>query len=117
MSADFELKWEWPADRTPDEKILVQIDAIKKESSGFLGLLKSPSIADSMPDAQIVTGKIISASQTKTATTFKLVAPQLEIESIKPGHYAVMGIINHSICICMVPVERKDIDPETVNCL
>lgn len=39
MSAEIELKWEWPANRTIDYKLLVKIDSVDKKNRDSLGFL------------------------------------------------------------------------------
>ena len=43
MSADVHLIWEWPADRTVQQKVLIKGTDVKKEESGFFGFEKTPS--------------------------------------------------------------------------
>ena len=116
MSADIELQWEWPAERSSEQKILVQIEKIKAKGGGFFGIGKSPSIADNLPDAQVVSGKILNTNERLDGKSFSLTVPKLEIESIKSGSYAVLGLVENTICICITPVASRDTNLSAVGC-
>ena len=116
MTADIELKWEWPANRATESKLLIQIDKVKKQGSGLFGVLKSPSLVDGFPDPQELTGNIVNANSSLNGKSVKLVLPLLEIEGIKAGSYAMLGIIKNTTCICIVPVDNKDADLNAINC-
>lgn len=116
MSADIELNWEWPAERPSEQKVLVQVNNIKEQGGGFFGVLKSPSLANSLPDAQVLSGKVINTDKSLDGKSITLIVPKLEIESIKSGDYVVMGIVQEKICICITPVNSKDIDISSIAC-
>jgi hypothetical protein len=116
MSADIELNWEWPADRTAEKKLLIKIDSVKKESAGFFSIQKSPSLASSLPDPKIVIGTVISNDSDLNGKRVKVVAPTLEIEDLNPNAYAVIGIVETNTCICIIPVASKETDLTNINC-
>ena len=117
MSASIELNWEWPADRAPEEKLLVLVNTVKKEGSGLFGLKKSPSLVSSIPDPMIVEATVVSSNSAFKGQTIRVVVPKLEIEGITVNTYAVLGVVESSTCICIVAVASKDVDLNTVNCL
>ncbi len=116
MSADIELKWEWPAERTVEERILIKVDKIKLQSSGFFGIRKSPSLAASIPGPTVVFGVIQGNNKLTAGKTLSVVVPKLEIEPLNSGGYAVLGLVETDICICIVPVKSANIDISSVNC-
>lgn len=116
MSADIELNWEWPADREIEQRILIKIDKIKAQGSGFFGITASPSIASSVPDPTIITGTVLSEDKLISGKSLSVVAPKLEMESLSVGGYAVVGIVKTDICICLVPVDSASTDISSINC-
>lgn len=116
MSADIELSWEWPAERAIEDRILVKVESVKPKSAGLFGILNSPSLAGSLPDPIIVSGVVINSDNKLNGKSIQVVAPKLEIENIKKGIYAMLGIVENTICICIVPVENKDSDLNNIKC-
>jgi hypothetical protein len=39
-----------------------------------------------------------------------------EIEGIKTDSYVVLGIVDNDTCICIVPVDGKDADLNSISC-
>ncbi|WP_185231141.1 hypothetical protein [Teredinibacter franksiae] len=116
MSADIELNWEWPADRQIEQRVLIKIEKIKEQGSGFFGLKKSPSLAASVPDPVVITGTVLGEDKLIAGKTISVVAPKLEVESISAGGFAVAGIVETDICICLVAVESANADISAINC-
>ena len=116
MSADIELKWEWPADRKIEERILIKVDTIKAQGSGLFGIKASPSLAASVPDPMTVTGTVQGDDVITAGQTLSVVVPKLEIESLNSGGYAVIGLVETDVCICIVPVESAGVDIASINC-
>lgn len=116
MSADIEFDWEWPADRVIEDKVLIKITHIKKEGTGLFGIKQSPSLAKSLPDPQVISGVVVNSNSSLDVKSVKLVVPQLEIEGIKAGTYAMLGIVSDTTCICIVPVDNKETDLSNINC-
>ncbi len=116
MSTDVELKWEWPANRKVDRKILVKITGLKKQGGGLLGIKKSPSIVDNLPDPVLVSGIIINNNSESDEKIVSVIVPELEVKDIDKNSYTVWGLVDNSICICIVPVKDKNVDLEQVDC-
>jgi len=116
MSADIKLSWEWPAERAIEDRILVHVESVKPKSAGLFGIMNSPSLASSLPDPIIVSGVVIDSNSKLNGKSIQVVAPKLEIENIKKGIYAMFGIVENTICICIVPVENKDSDLNSIKC-
>ncbi len=116
MSADIELNWEWPADRVIEDRILIKITDIRKASSGLFGIKKSPSLANSLPDPQVISGVVVNSGSSIDTKSVKLVAPQLEIQEVKAGSYVMLGIVSSTICICIAPVDNKETDLSSISC-
>lgn len=116
MSADLELRWEWPADRQVQNKLLVRVTNIKEQGGGLFGINKSPSIADNLPDPVILTGTIIKSSNNTDGKTVSIVVPKPEIESINSGDHGLFGLVNGSVCICIKPVGSTEVELDTITC-
>ena len=116
MSADIELKWEWPAERKVTDRLLIKVDSIKEKGTGFFGVGGSPSIADNIPDPVVISGTVTKGSQFTDGKSLMVVTPKLEVESIKKDSYVVLGIVEKDICICIVPVESSEVDVSTIDC-
>jgi len=116
MAADIDLKWEWPANSAIEHKLLVKVDDIAKQGSGFFGVKKSPSLAASLPDPYIISGSVENSDNKLHGKTVSLVAPKLEIGNIHKGAYVVFGLVDSTTCTCIVPVTNTDIDLKSINC-
>ncbi len=116
MSADIELNWEWPAQRAVKDKILVQIKSIEKPSSGLFGIKKSPSLIANLPDPYTISGTVINTDTKLHGENVKITMPKLEIENVKEGSYAMLGMIGNTTCICIVSVDSKDTDLNSISC-
>lgn len=116
MAADIDLKWEFPADREANEKLLVKIEKIKKESGGLFGTKKSPSLVDAFPEATRVSGVILSEDKNIKGKSVELVLPGLELEGIAKNGFAMLGLVDTNTCICIKPVESESVDLSKVSC-
>lgn len=116
MSADIELKWEWPADRAVEDRILIRVENVKAQGSGIFGLKKSPSFASNIPEPTIITGVVQNKDEVIGGKSVKVVAPKPEIGKTESGNYAVLGVVDKDTCICIVPVASADVDIEKINC-
>lgn len=116
MSADIELTWEWPADRTVEQKLLVKILDVKKEGPGLFSFKKTPSFASNLPDPVTVKAKLVNQEGSLKDKTIELTLPTLELESIKANDFAVLGVVESKICICVTHVESENVDVNKVSC-
>lgn len=116
MSADIELNWEWPADRPIEQRILIKVDKIKAQGSGFFGMKTSPSLAANLPDATIVNATVLGGDKLLSGKSLSVVVPKLEIDLLTTGGYAVVGIVETDICICIVPVDSPNADISSLVC-
>ncbi len=89
-------RWEWPADRKPDTRLLAKVSRLEKNSEGFFGINRSPSIAANLPDAQVMTGHIVDGNQ-----KFTLILPKVEAANISVNDYVALGILGNDVCICI----------------
>ena len=116
MSADIELKWEWPADRKITDRLLIKVDSIRPKSSGFFGVGGSPSLAESVPDPMILSGVVTKGGDFTDGKSIRVVVPKLEIGIIKRSTYAMLGIVEKDTCICIIPVDSPDTDISQLDC-
>ena len=101
-------KWEWPANRTPEIRLLAKITKLEKQKESLFGTNKSPSIAGNLPDAQVLTGNIIDGREKLADQTFTLVLPKVEAANISVNDYVALGIIDNDICICIAKVPSSE---------
>jgi hypothetical protein len=116
MSADIELTWEWPADRTVEQKLLVKIVDIQKGSPDFFNFIKTPSFANNLPDSITVKAMLIGQETDLKNKTIKLTLPTLELEPIKIDDFAIIGVVDNKICICIEHVESENTDTTKILC-
>lgn len=115
MSADIELTWEWPADRTAEQKLLIKVLDVK-DNSGLFSFNKTPSIANNLPDPVTVSAKLMTQEGNLKNKTIELSLPKLELRSIKTGGLAILGIMEGKICICIKPVAAENVDVGKISC-
>ncbi|HTF96673.1 MAG TPA: hypothetical protein VL995_11115 [Cellvibrio sp.] len=116
MSADMQLIWEWPADRTVEQNLLIKVIDVEKENTGIFGFEKTPSFVGNLPDPVTVTAKVISQEADLKEKTIKIFLPKLELKSIKKDDFAVIGIVDNKVCICIRHVESENMDVSGVSC-
>jgi hypothetical protein len=92
------IKWEWPAKRKVSRYLFVRLDRLEKDSGGVLGIGNSPSLADAIPDAIKLHGKVIRGSE-KDPTEVTLRAPGPELPELKVGDRVALGLLNDDVCI------------------
>ena len=95
-----QYKWEWPADRKPQTRILIKVTKLEKQGEGFLGIKKSPSIATNLPDAMILEGTVVQSDTGISVHTVELTVPKVEIPDIAVGDKVALGFIANKVCIC-----------------
>jgi hypothetical protein len=96
------LKWEWPAGRAVETKLLVQVRSISKASKGFLGIGASPSFADALPDATDIVASVVAGPAALLGSTVSLRVPGAEVKTLAQDRYAALGLVNNdTICTCI----------------
>lgn len=104
------LKWEWPAGRQADSKVLVRIGKIAKASKGFFGIGASPSLADALPDATDVTATVVAGPDALAGKTVTLGLPGMEAARLKTGELAGFGLLaDGALCICVAAAPSQDV--------
>lgn len=116
MSNYLELKWEWPANRDIESKVLVKIDSLEETSSGLFSIGKSPSLASNLPDPYTLKGTVLKSTSRFEEKSIQLIAPKLEIENIQPGKAAMLGLVDGKTCICIVAVDDHNSNLDDINC-
>jgi hypothetical protein len=97
---ELELKWVWKG--TAAAKAIVEIEAIEKEGGGLFGLRRSPSMADYLPEARVLTGVVLAS--TATAKRIRLRIPQKELPPVAAGDRVALALTGENTCFCIVPV-------------
>jgi hypothetical protein len=98
------LSWQW--NRPASHVILVAVDGIAAESGGFFGILRSPSIADALPDAQVLNGRILATDPGSAGRPVIMRIPKHELPALAPGQHVAIGYTddNAAVRIAAVPV-------------
>jgi len=116
MSSDLELRWEWPAARQPEIKLVVEIGSVKKAGQGLFGVKKSPSIAGSLPDPMQLMGEVASGPTHLVGKSIQAVLPEVELGGAGKGDFLAMGVLGESICICAKKVDSASADLDDWTC-
>ncbi len=95
------LSWEWPAGRSPQQKLLVIVDSIKKEKN--ISISNSASMTAHLPDPMILTAHVIEGSKTNV-TKLSLRLPEMELGNIAVNDQVVIGLDEGDISICVEKV-------------
>jgi len=104
--SDVNLKWEWPDEREPEYLLTVQVDSIKKDSPGLLGLKHLPSVLGWIQDGVILRGYVVDNSADLSGKTLSLLLPVEETHAAKKGDRLLLGIVNHDTCIAVKKPEN-----------
>lgn len=73
-----------------------------------------PSFVGDLPDPVTVKAKLLNEGDLK-GKTVELALPKLELESIKTNGYAMLGVVDSKICICIKQVD-PNVDIQNVSC-
>jgi hypothetical protein len=104
------LKWEWPAGRPVETKLLVQVRSISKASKGFLGIGASPSFADSLPDATDIVATVVAGPSALVGSTVSLRVPGAEVKSLVQDRFAALGLVSdNTICTCIAEAPTNNL--------
>jgi len=107
-----EVKWEWPAGRQMETKILINVKKISKASRGFFGIGASPSLADAIPEATDVVATVIAGQENLIGKTISMRVPGVEANKLKVGEPAAVALVNSNISICVsaAPTDKGELD-------
>jgi len=107
-----EVKWEWPAGRQMETKILINVKKISKASTGFFGIGASPSLADAIPEATDVIATVIAGQENLIGKTISMRVPGVEADKLKVGGPAAVALVENTISICVsaVPPDKGELD-------
>ena len=108
-----EIKWEWPAGRAIETKLLINVTKISKASKGFFGIGASPSMANTLPDATDVVASVASGPENLMGKTISIRIPGVEANKLKVGEHAALALVNsNTICVCVsaVPTDTHEIE-------
>lgn len=102
-----ELKWEWPAGRHIEAKMLIDVQKMSKASKGFFGIGASSSLANALPDATDVVGTVLTGPDRLMGKRISMRIPDVEAQKLKLGEHAGIGLVGgNTICVCVL-VRRK----------
>lgn len=97
------LSWQSPVGRTAAFRVAAKVSKIGKPSVGFLGLLRSPSIAGpaSLPDPIELSAAVVSAPADFGAEAVELTAPRAYLPALSAGDHVALGILANAVCVCI----------------
>jgi len=95
------LSWEWPAGRSPKQKILVVVDNIETKSNNSIG--NSASMADHLPDPMILKAHVLDGDVAR-GTQLSLRLPKMELGNILVNDQVAIGLDQNNISICIEKV-------------
>lgn len=105
--------WEWPAGRSVQVALLVQIRRIEPARKGFLGIRHSPSLAGSLPDPHEILGTIVHGPAPFLGRDIFLRLPGTEAEDLTVGGIAALGLIeNGGICVCIAAAPEGSLEEQ-----
>jgi hypothetical protein len=116
MTTDLNLKWEWPADRQPQLKLVMEITSIEEADRGWFGVKKSPSLIEGIPNPITFRGVIVGGTGHFDGKTVSLTLPKLEAESISSGDHVAVGVFENNTCICIKKLQSSDQDLSDWQC-
>lgn len=108
MADHIHLNWQWPAGRAVEQTLLINIESIAKYSPLISRIRNSPSLAEAIPDRYIIKGIEIKDAINQKNLSLSLVLPLLEIDGLKAGGNAKLGIVDGNICICISPLGSSE---------
>jgi hypothetical protein len=83
------LSWQW--NRPASHAVLVAVESIAPESGGLFGVLRSPSLADALPDAQILRGHVLMGDTAYVGRPLTMRIPRPELPQLAPGQNIAIG--------------------------
>ena len=103
------LFWQGAADRLPARYVSIGVKGVKPHKGGLFGIGESPSLAESYPNAQTISGHRLDGDR----AAVEVRAPGASIPAgLGKGSRVVLGLVDerHVICILVppedVPLER-----------
>lgn len=96
------LYWEGAADRQPRSFLIVTLTNTVKDAGGLFGIRRSPSFADSLPDAHVLEGRVETGPL--GGNSVRLRAPGAEIPDLREGDRAALGMVSDLACICVLRI-------------
>lgn len=116
MATDLRLKWEWPADRQPEHKLVVAVTDVREADKGWFGIKRSPSLLGSLPDPITLKGTVVKGDANLKDKTVSLTLPKLEADEVRKGDVTAIGVLESSVCICIKRLQSADEDISNWKC-
>ncbi len=114
VAAELELRWEWPAERSPTHKIAANVTSLAPAKQG---VAESPSIAAQLPDPMLLRGSVTTGRDDWKGRSFHLRVPQLELADIGVGDAVALGLVDDDVCICIAPMPGGHDETQTLKWL
>lgn len=106
-----EVKWEWPAGRKIETKLLLRIEKIKPASKGLFNSLGSPSLANALPEATDISAKVLNGPEAMVGKIFDVQVPGLEARKLVAGEMAAIGLLqNMTVAICIDHAPKQNLE-------
>jgi hypothetical protein len=91
------LSWQW--NRSPNHALSLVIDRIAPESGGLFGILRSPSLADALPDGQVLEGHVAAADILPLASAVVVRIPKRELPPLATGQHVAIGYTDDAAAV------------------
>ena len=105
-----ECKWEWPAGRKVETKLLLRVEKIATASKGWFGMAASPSLA--LPEATDVQALVLVGPDTMQGKLLKLQMPGMEARKLGQGKLAAAGLLTgNAVVVCIASSPAQEIAP------
>lgn len=116
MATDLNLKWEWPAERQPELKLVMAIADASPAGKGWFGIKRSPSLVEGIPDPVELKGTVIKGDSSLLQKSITLTLPRLEAGALGKGDVAAIGVLDNNVCICIRKLASADEDLSGWQC-
>ena len=116
MATDLNLKWEWPAQRQPQLKLVMMVNDLKAADKGWFGLKRSPSLVEGLPDPITLQGTVVKGDPSLLQKSIAVTLPKLEADFLSKGDLAALGVLDNHVCICIRKLQSVDEDLSDWQC-
>lgn len=108
------LGWEWRAERALAQRAALRLERVKPEGGGLFGILKSPSLGGSLPDAmaaEAVALAVQGEGPLRAGARLAFRIPKLELKGAAAGAVVMIGVIgDNAVCLTPAPEPLDDAD-------
>ena len=94
------LTWMW--NRPPAQRALVRVVRVEAEGGGLFGFKRSPSMADALPDAQVLTATLLPIDGGRAGRAVVVRLPKRELPAhVAAGQTVALGYTQDGAAVCI----------------